>query len=96
VLEIVSFSSAHPPQFIIGNGGDWADQPFPVPFPMHKQPAPGAVTARFLSTTRFGFMTMERDGAGWSMRAFDYDGNPLTSCTVVTRQATCTPIVASP
>jgi hypothetical protein len=62
---------------------------------MDKQPAPGAVIAQFLSTTRFGFMTMERDGAGWSMRAFDYDGNPLTSCTVVARQVTCTPLPAA-
>jgi hypothetical protein len=23
----------HPPQFITGNGGDWADQPFPCRFP---------------------------------------------------------------
>jgi hypothetical protein len=96
VFEVVSFSSGHPPQFITGNGGDWADEPFPVPFPMDKQPAPGAVISQFLSTTRFGFMTMERDGAGWSMRAFDYEGRPLASCTVAARQAPCSPIVASP
>ena len=45
VLEIVDFSSPHPPQFITGNGGDWADEPFPVPFPPGKEPAPGAVVA---------------------------------------------------
>ena len=95
VLEIVDFSSGQPPQFITGNGGDWADQPFPVPFPMSKQPAPGAVIADFLSTTHFGFMTMEREGAGWSMRAFDYDGRPMTSCTVAARRAACTPITAA-
>jgi hypothetical protein len=54
------------------------------------------VISQFLSTTRFGFMTMERDGAGWSMRAFDYEGRPLASCTVAARQAPCSPIVASP
>jgi len=95
LLEILSFSSGHPPQFITGNGGDWADQPFPVPFPMSKQPAPGAVIADFLSTTHFGFMTMERESAGWSLRAFDYDGRPMTSCTVAARQAACTPITAA-
>ncbi len=95
LLEILSFSSGHPPQFITGNGGDWADQPFPVPFPMSKQPATGAVIADFLSTTHFGFMTMEREGAGWSMRAFDYDGRPMTSCTVAARRAACTPITAA-
>lgn len=95
LLEILNFSSGHPPQFITGNGGDWADQPFPVPFPMSKQPAPGAVIADFLSTTHFGFMTMDRVGAGWSLRAFDYDGRPMTSCTVAARQAACTPITAT-
>ena len=39
------FLRRHPPQFITGNGGDWADQPFPVPFPMGAEPAPGAVIA---------------------------------------------------
>jgi hypothetical protein len=96
LLEILDFSSGHPPQFITGNGGDWADPPFPVPFPMDKQPSPGAVIAQFLSTTRFGYMTMDRDGAGWLMRGFDYDGNPLTTCSVVARRATCTPVPPSP
>jgi len=92
MLEIVSFSSPHPPQFISGNGGTWADQPFPVPFPAGAEPAPGAVVAELVSTTRFGFMTMEREGAGWSMRAWDASGNPLTTCTLGQRQAQCTPI----
>ena len=96
VLEILDFASGHPPQFITGNGGDWADTPFPVPFPMQKEPAPGAVIAQILSTTRFGFMTMDRDGAGWLMRAYDYDGNPVTSCAVAARRATCAPIAAAP
>ena len=96
VLEVVNFSSGHPPQFITGNGGDWADQPFPVPFPAGKQPAPGAIVAQLLSTTRFGFMTMERDGAAWSMRAFDYEGKPMTSCRVAAREAQCTPLASSP
>jgi hypothetical protein len=95
VLEIVDFSSGHPPQLITGNGGDWADQPFPVPFPMHKQPAPGAVLAQFLSTTRFGFATMDREGGGWLLRAYDFDGNPMTSCTVAARQARCSPIAGN-
>jgi hypothetical protein len=92
VLEIVNFASPHPPQFITGNGGDWADNPFPVPFPAGREPAPGAVVAQILSTTRFGYMTMDRDGAGWAMNAYDYDGKPMTSCTLVGRRVTCTRI----
>ena len=57
------------------------------------QPAPGAVVSEIVSSTGFGFMTMERDGSGWSMRAWDYDGKPITTCTVAARKAVCTPIV---
>ncbi len=91
-LEIVTFATPHPPQFIIGNGGTRADAPLPMPFPKGAQPAPGAVVAELVTTTRFGFMTMEREGAGWSMRAWDANGAPLTSCTLSERKAACTPI----
>jgi hypothetical protein len=93
VLEVVNFATPHAPQFITGNGGDWIDTPFPVPFPKGAEPAPGAVVAELVSSTRFGFMTMDRDGAGWSMRAWDYDGKPITSCTLGQRKVQCTPIV---
>ena len=33
-------------------------------------PAPGAVVASVLSDTRFGFVTMERAGAGWQLNRF--------------------------
>lgn len=92
VLEIVTFATPHPPQFITGNGGDWVDEPFPVPFPAAARPAPGAVVAELVATTRFGFMTMERSGSGWRMQAWDVRGAPLTSCTLGERRAQCTPI----
>ena len=92
LLEVVTFETPHAPQFITGNGGDWADEPFPTPFPKAAQPAPGAVVAELVSTTRFGYMTADRDGAGWSMRAYDVDGKLLTSCTLAQRKAACTAI----
>jgi hypothetical protein len=95
LLEIVTFSSPHAPQFITGNGGTARDEPFPVPFPPAAQPAPGAVVAEFLSTTRFGFMTMDREGAGWTARAFDYDGKLMTTCTLAGRKIACTPIASA-
>lgn len=94
VLEIVNFTSPHPPQLITGNGGDWLDQPFPVPFPMSAVVAPGAVVGELVTTTRFGFMTMERDGAGWRMQAWDVDGTPLTKCTLAARKIACDAIDA--
>ncbi|MFO1397887.1 MAG: metallophosphoesterase [Burkholderiales bacterium] len=92
LLEIVDFSSPHPPQYITGNGGDWADEPFPVPFPAGATPAPGAVVATLLSTTRFGYATLERAGAGWRLQAFDMNGALITTCSLAARRTTCTPL----
>ncbi|MFO1317402.1 MAG: metallophosphoesterase [Burkholderiales bacterium] len=91
-LEVISFASPHPPQLLAGNGGTDLDQPFPVPFPPDRQPAPGAVVAELVTTTQFGFMTMERSGAGWRMQAWDVRGAPLTACTLGERRAQCTPV----
>ena len=72
-----------------------SDLPFPVPFPASAQTAPGAAVAAMVTTTQFGFMTMERNGAGWRMQAWDAAGQPLTSCTLGERRAQCTPLAAA-
>lgn len=95
LFEFVSFASNHPPQFISGNGGDWLDQPFPIPFPSGLQPAPGAIVAELVSSSRFGFMTMDRADPGWLIRIWDARGALMSTCTLVGRQASCMPIVAS-
>lgn len=92
MLEFVNFSSPHPPQIVSGNGGDWADDPFPVPFPAGLQPAPGAVVAELVASNRFGLLVMERMGARWLLHASDVDGKPLTMCTLGDRQLSCAPI----
>jgi len=91
LFEVVSFSTAQPAQFVTGNGGDWIDPPLPLPLPAGTTPAPGAVVASLVATNRFGFMTIERDGAGWRMVAHDAHGMPMTSCTLFERRATCDP-----
>ncbi len=95
LLEIVDFSSPHPPQYIIGNGGDWLDEAFPVPFPSGATPAPGAVVASLLSATRFGFATLERMGDGWQLQAFAIDGALQTTCTLASRRTRCTPLAVA-
>ncbi len=95
LFEFVSFASKHPPQFISGNGGDWLDEPFPVPFPPNQQPAPGAVIAELVSGSRFGFMTMDRAGSGWLIGVRDARGALMSTCTLDGRQAACTPIAAA-
>ena len=89
LFEVVSFSTPQPAQFVSGNGGDWIDTPLPSPLPAGTTPMPGAVIASLVATNRFGFMTMERDGARWRMVAHDARGAPMISCTLLERRATC-------
>ena len=89
LFEVVSFSTPQPAQFVSGNGGDWIDTPLPSPLPAGTTPMPGAVIASLVATNRFGFMTIERDGARWRMVAHDARGAPMISCTLFERRATC-------
>jgi hypothetical protein len=89
LFEVVSFSTPQPAQFVSGNGGDWIDTPLPSPLPAGTTPMPGAVIASLVATNRYGFMTMERDGARWRMVAHDVRGAPMISCTLFLRRATC-------
>ena len=61
------------------------------PLPPGVVPAPGTVMAGLAATNRFGFMTMERDGARWRLVAHDVRGAPMTSCILFERRATCEP-----
>jgi hypothetical protein len=92
LFEVVSFATPQPPQFVVGNGGDWADAGLLVPLPAGATPFPGAIVASIVATNRFGFMTMERAGAGWTMTARDARGAPMTTCTLSERKATCLPV----
>ena len=91
VFEAVSFSTPHPAQFVSGNGGDWVDSPLPLPLAADVAPAPGAVVSGIVATNRFGFMTMQRDGARWTIVARDVAGKPMTTCTLQERRAECAP-----
>jgi len=94
LFEVVSFATPQPTQIVAGNGGDWIDTPLPLPLPAGTTPAPGTVVAALVASNRFGFMTMERDGARWRLVAHDVRGAPMTSCILFERRATCEP--ASP
>ena len=94
MLQIVTFATAQPPIFIPGNGGTMLVPDF-TKFPADRTPLPGAVVASLLSTATFGFMTMERNGAGWVINGWDRAGRPMTSCTLFARKANCTPLPAA-
>ena len=89
LFEVVTFATPQPPQFVTGNGGDWVDTPPPIPLPPGTTPASEAVVAGIVASNRFGFMTIERDGARWRMVAHDFRGTPMTTCTLSERRAIC-------
>ncbi len=94
LFEAVSFSSPHPAQVIVGNSGDWVDDAFPMPFPAGLMPAPGAKVDMITSTNRFGYMTMEPDGARWRMTVRDVRGVPMSGCMLTGKRIDCAPVLA--
>jgi hypothetical protein len=91
-FESVSFASAQPPQVVFGNGGTAVDAPLPDPFPPGLAPLPGAVVQELRSTVRYGFATLDRTPAGWTLTAYDSEGLPMTTCTLAARTLGCAPI----
>lgn len=94
MMQIVTYLTAQPPIFIAGNGGtdlvplftDFTD----APVPYRK-----ATMGQFLQAETFGFMTMERVAAGWTIKGYDVNGNVLTTCALAARKATCTPLAGN-
>ena len=91
-FETVSFASGQPPQVVVGNGGTALDAPLPEPFPPGLTPLPGAVVRELRDADRFGFVTLDRASAGWTLTAFDVNGTPMTTCTLGARALACKPI----
>ena len=89
LFEVVSFATPQPAQFVLGNGGDWADAPLPTPIPPGLTPAPGAIVASLTAINEFGFSTMERSATGWRLVARDTRGMPMATCTLVGKKANC-------
>lgn len=94
--EQVSFSSAHPTQFVSGFSGTAEDtEPLPAMPPPGVTPAPGAIVEHMSTWIGgFGFMTMERTGAGskedaWLVKVWDRDGRERNSCTVKGSKSRC-------
>ncbi|MYM82535.1 metallophosphoesterase [Duganella sp. FT50W] len=88
----LSFSSAHPSQFVSGFAGTSEDiVPLPERLPADKPPAPGAVVEQFSSwVDGFGFMTMERRGPQqWEVLVHDRHGQIRNRCQLDGRRSQC-------
>ena len=92
VWQQVSFSSAHPTQFITGFSGTQEDVvPIPAKLPEDARVAPGAVVQAFSSwVDGFGFMTLERTGKeSWAVEVHDQNGDVVNRCKVIGRHSHC-------
>jgi hypothetical protein len=88
----LSFSSAHPSQFVAGMSGTFEDvAPLPATLAPGVSPAPGAIVAHFSSWVGgFGFMTLERSGPQqWEVTLRDADGAIKNRCQVIGSQSQC-------
>ena len=94
LFEMVSYSTPQPTQLVSGNGGTWADVPLPSPLPPGATPAAGAAIQSIVSTSRPGFLLLERDasaGAAWRIEARDRRGDPFTTCALADQKTRCAP-----
>jgi hypothetical protein len=97
--EMVSFSSAHPAQFIAGFSGTQEDTvPLPPTPPPGATPAPGAVVQAMSSWIEgFGFMTLERAGPDrWHVQVRDAEGGVVNTCEIAGSKAACAKPVVAP
>lgn len=88
----VSFSSAHPTQFVSGFSGTAEDiVPLPARLTPGATPAPGAVVEHFSSwVDGFGFMTMERSGAAqWLVTVWNRGGEVENTCRIDGAKSVC-------
>lgn len=88
----MSFSSAHPNQFVSGFSGTAEDLvPLPERLPDGATPAAGAVVEAFSHwVDGFGYMTMERQGADqWQVQIHDLQGQIRNRCQITGRHSRC-------
>jgi hypothetical protein len=100
VWEQLSFSTAHPTQFVAGFSGTQEDiVPLPRALPPGASVAPDSAIAAFSSwVDGFGYMTMYRNGADrWDVEVHDINGKVVNYCKVTGKDSVCdTPQVDVP
>jgi hypothetical protein len=81
------FGGARPAQLVVGNGGDASDGITERPGP--DTPIDGMAPTAAFTTSFYGFLLLERDGAGWKGTAYGVDGVVLARCTMAGRHLAC-------
>jgi Calcineurin-like phosphoesterase len=87
LFEALTFDDDRPPQLIVGNGGTTLDPN--INESLTGMQIGGERVAASSVQDRFGFMTMERQGAGWMATLRDVNGAPLLACGLLGRDVAC-------
>ena len=83
-------AGVRPPQLIVGVGGDLM-APNDAPPPVAGAALVDGLSAQVLTMGRFGYLVLDRTGAGWTGALKDADGRPIAFCSLAGRALACRP-----
>lgn len=91
-FEAINYS-AGPPQFVVGNGGDWLNA---APARLDGLTIGGLTVTQGLSLPGFGFLLLVREGSVWRAEAYDTDGTMERRCHLAAARIVCAAPGSSP
>jgi hypothetical protein len=94
LFEALGFASAHPAEWLTGNGGSAMEGHVDAAAALQAQPAPGARVQTFATQPGYGYSLLERQFGGWRLSAFSVRGDRLARCNLEGRQLQCDQVAA--
>jgi len=95
-FQALDFASDHPPAIVAGHGGDQLDGTLEGRVLEPSDPSvEGVRIAAVAHAHSFGYLVLERAGAGWVVHARRPDGSALTDCTLRDLRLACDDRVAT-
>jgi hypothetical protein len=93
-FEALDFGAARPPQLVVGTGGDITENGATPAFERKHVDLDG-LDAQLLQFARFGYLVLDRKGAGWTGGFYDADDRLTATCTIAGRKLACAPVAKS-
>ena len=88
-FEAIAFSSGPPPSLVTGHGGDNLDAEVPTTLAPSYPEAPDVRFDFAVHAGGFGYLVLDRAGAGWNIRAQGIDGHEEARCTLQAGRLDC-------
>ncbi len=88
IFQTYSFDPKHPPQIVIGNGGDVLNAVVPASSLVGKTTG-NAQIVQATSLTHYGFSTISFTNAGWTIVDRAVDGTTMATCQVSNKAVSC-------